>query len=57
MHKVLVNVTNPLTVETQMHTAGPIYVSRFIAMVMRDFGPVICVSVSIARGVVNLTLN
>ena len=63
------DVTIPFTMETQMHTAGPSRVSRFIArdvrrtaraiyvMVMREFCPVFCISVFIEKGIMQLTLT
>ncbi len=56
--------------ETQMYTAGSICVTLFIArdvwcvffvsviymMVMRKFNPVFCISVSITKGIMKLTL-
>ncbi len=51
----------PFTIETQIHTSGPIWVPRFIAgnvpriastihvIVMRKFSPVFCISVFIEK--------
>ncbi len=62
------DVIIPLTMKTQMHTAGPICESHCIArhlaciasaiyaMVMRKFGPVFCISVFFEKGIMTLTL-
>ena len=55
------DATIPCMVETQMHTAGLICLSRIAnniyVMVMREFGPVFYTSASIIKGMVKLILH
>ena len=62
------DVIIPFTMGTQMHTAGPICISGFIArdvadiastnnaMVMYKFGPVFSISVLFEKGIMKLIL-
>ena len=57
-----VDATIPFVMETHMHTAGQICVwcvliaSGIYAIVIHKFGPVLCISISMEKGIMKLTL-